>query len=137
MSSEERNRELSCQITRPWSTKQIEESGEVKCQIIEAKASGTVISTSPHVGADEWYRIKVSGKLLIFIDCISYLPQPGTSGDDINDVFWAFSSDKPPRHQVLENNGNIGPSNLAQVTADRFMGTFRVMPSVSGLQQLA
>ncbi|KAF8340914.1 hypothetical protein F5887DRAFT_919351 [Amanita rubescens] len=97
MSSEERNRELSCQMTRPWSTKKIEESGEVKCQVIEAKASGTVVSTSPHVGADKWYRIK-----------------PGKSGGDMNDVFWAFSSNGPPRHQVLESNGNIGPSNLAQ-----------------------
>jgi len=138
LSSNERNRELRCRIKRDWSRQDFEKDGEVECEVIEVKTSGTRSCTSRPPGGD-WYRIKVSRKLLVFIDCISHLPQQPKSGGDINDVlFGNFPSDLPGL-DVIQPNGKLGRSHIRKITEDRVVhvGTFRVMPSVTGSLQLA
>lgn len=136
MSIDDRNRELHCEIGSMEKEKESDGAGQLKCTIQQAKTSGIASPTSdslPGKEKDAWYRVKVSRQLLIFTDCNSHLPQPGPGGD-INDVF-SHDRDGSLHHHVLNPKGTYGHSNIADIQADRFVGTYRLIPNVSNLLQ--
>ncbi|KAF8330927.1 hypothetical protein F5887DRAFT_1081450 [Amanita rubescens] len=119
MSIDERNRELSCQITKDWSIHKHGELGEVTCQVknvVIPETGATGGSPSPPSENDEydaWYRVKSGGR-------------------SINDVV-DFNSNVRGKKGVLMY-GNLDPRggislHIDPPNVDDIVGTFRVMPS--------